>query len=91
MYFRGYFAHKKDMASHESAISVSDSDDDDANLPSRDECEQRCKTFSDVTGADSAMAMFFLQERDWNLEVFICSIWQYVPRLLLYVHSKWSY
>ena len=57
------------MASFEAAISVSDSDDDDSTIPPKEECEQRINSFCDVTGADSALAMFFLQERGWSLEV----------------------
>ncbi|XP_041361676.1 tyrosyl-DNA phosphodiesterase 2-like [Gigantopelta aegis] len=48
---------------------MSDSDEDnDANLPSRDECEKRCQKFATVTGTDTALAMFYLQDRDWDLE-----------------------
>jgi len=47
------------------------SDDDDANLPSAAECDRRCKEFAEVTGTDSALAMFFLQDRQWSLEVRI--------------------
>ncbi|XP_005099468.1 tyrosyl-DNA phosphodiesterase 2 isoform X2 [Aplysia californica] len=61
------------MASEASAISLSDSDEEeeDANLPSREECEQRCQSFCEVTGADSALAMYYLQNRKWNLEAAV--------------------
>lgn len=43
------------------------SSDDD--VPSASECEARCKEFADITGTDTALAMFYLQDRDWNVEV----------------------
>ncbi|BFZ19679.1 hypothetical protein BsWGS_22718 [Bradybaena similaris] len=52
-------------------ISLSDSDtepEDDPNLPSRDECEARSQTFVEITGTDSALAMFYLQDREWNVD-----------------------
>ena len=49
---------------------MSDSESsEDANLPSAAECEERCQTFVAVTGTDSACAMFFLQDRDWDVQV----------------------
>ena len=49
---------------------MSDKDSDsDANIPPREVCERRCQEFAAVTGTDSALAMFFLQDRDWQLEV----------------------
>ena len=49
---------------------MSDSESsEDANLPSAAECEERCQTFVAVTGTDSACAMFFLQDRDWDVKV----------------------
>ncbi|KAK3764219.1 hypothetical protein RRG08_044145 [Elysia crispata] len=48
--------------------SEGDKEEDDANLPSREECETRCQTFAEVTGTDSALAMFYLQDRDWDLQ-----------------------
>ena len=45
------------------------SDSDDSNdIPSREECESRCKQFAEVTGTDTALAMFYLQDRKWELE-----------------------
>lgn len=46
-------------------ISSSDEDDD---IPSRDECEKRCQAFKTMTDTDTALAMFYLQERKWDLE-----------------------
>ena len=52
---------------------MSDSgDEDDANLPSAAECDRRCKEFAEITGTDTALAMFFLQDRQWSLEVGYC-------------------
>ena len=49
---------------------MSDSDEDyEANIPPREECEERCQKFASVTGTDSACAMFYLQDRDWDLDV----------------------
>ncbi|XP_046350895.2 tyrosyl-DNA phosphodiesterase 2-like isoform X1 [Haliotis rufescens] len=48
--------------------SEADSDVDEKNLPSREECEERCQMFAQVTGTDTALAMFFLQDREWNVE-----------------------
>jgi len=45
------------------------SDDEDANLPPAAECDRRCKEFAEVTGTDTALAMLFLQDRQWSLEV----------------------
>lgn len=44
-------------------------DNEDENLPSAAECEERCQSFADITGTDTALAMFYLQDRNWNVEV----------------------
>ena len=46
--------------------SENDSVDD---LPSAAECDRRCKEFAAITCTDTALAMFFLQDRQWSLEV----------------------
>ena len=48
---------------------MSDSDDSDNNIPSKEECDARCKEFAEVTGTDSALAMFYLQDREWDVMV----------------------
>ena len=48
---------------------MSDSDADDSKIPPADECERRCQEFATVTGTDTALAMFYLQDRDWDLDV----------------------
>ncbi|XP_064596729.1 tyrosyl-DNA phosphodiesterase 2-like [Liolophura sinensis] len=48
---------------------MSDSDSsDDANIPSREICEERCQRFAEITSTDTALAMFYLQDRDWDLD-----------------------
>ncbi|XP_059172986.1 tyrosyl-DNA phosphodiesterase 2-like [Physella acuta] len=43
-------------------------DTDEANLPSRMECEERCQTFAEITNTDTALAMYYLQDRDWDVQ-----------------------
>jgi hypothetical protein len=52
---------------HQSSDSESQSDDDQ-DKPSGAECLSRCKNFAEVTGTDSALAMFFLQDTKWDLD-----------------------
>ena len=65
------------MATDKAMVCGSDSEEDkdvdEANLPSREECESRCQMFAEVTGTDSALAMFYLQDRDWDLQVSLTS------------------
>lgn len=51
-------------------MSVSDNEIEELelNLPSATECEARCQRFAEVTGTDTALAMFFLQDRQWDLD-----------------------
>ncbi|KAH9510251.1 Tyrosyl-DNA phosphodiesterase 2 [Bulinus truncatus] len=57
-------------------LSMSDANDvsnfkssqDDANLPTKEECEKRCQQFAQITGTDTTFAMCCLQDQDWNLE-----------------------
>ena len=37
--------------------------------PSGAECLSRCKEFASITGTDSALAMFYLQNLNWDLQV----------------------
>ena len=41
----------------------------DDRLPSAQECDSLCQKFADITMTDSALAMFFLQDRQWDLNV----------------------
>ena len=52
----------------------SDSEIEGQNLPPAEECEERCQRFAQVTGTDTALAMFFLQDRQWNLDVSMASV-----------------
>lgn len=52
-------------------MSDSSEDEKDSQLPSGDECKQRCEAFANVTGTDSALAMFFLQNVKWDLQAAI--------------------
>ena len=51
------------------------SDTDDSNIPSAAECEARCQQFAAVTGTDTALAMFYLQDREWDVEVNVVSVY----------------
>ena len=51
------------MSSSEEDISL--------EVPPREECQRRCSEFASITQTDTALAMFFLQNREWNLEVCI--------------------
>ena len=42
---------------------------DDEETPSGPECLKRCKEFAEITGTDRALAMFYLQNNKWNLQV----------------------
>ncbi|XP_050401717.1 tyrosyl-DNA phosphodiesterase 2 isoform X2 [Patella vulgata] len=46
---------------------MSDSEED-GNLPPQQECLERCKQFAELTGTDRALAMFYLQDREWDLQ-----------------------
>ncbi|ESP03592.1 hypothetical protein LOTGIDRAFT_205031 [Lottia gigantea] len=43
-------------------------EEEDPNLPSQAECLERCIQFAELTGSDRALAMFYLQDRDWDLQ-----------------------
>lgn len=44
-------------------------DNEDENLLSVVECEKRCQCFVDIIGIDMVFVMFYLQDRNWNVEV----------------------
>ena len=50
-------------------MSDSDVSESEANLPTAAECEARCQEFAAVTGTDTALAQFYLQDMEWNVEV----------------------
>ncbi len=50
-------------------------EEDDENLPSGAECMKRCREFASITETDTALAMFYLQNNKWDLEVPFFSKW----------------
>jgi hypothetical protein len=44
---------------------------DEEEAPNGAECLNRCKEFAEITGTDRALAMFYLQDNNWNLQVLI--------------------
>ena len=48
---------------------MSSSEAENEDIPSREVCEERCEEFAQITGTDSACAMFYLQDRSWDLQV----------------------
>jgi len=65
--------YKKESVETKQELSDSENDnedeDDDENLPSGAECMKRCKEFASITETDTALAMFYLQNNKWDLEV----------------------
>ena len=50
-------------------MSKSDNENDCEQSLSGTECFNRCKKFVELTNTDNALAMFYLQDVEWNLEV----------------------
>lgn len=50
---------------------MSDSDQTEDDLPSGEECQKASEEFAAVTGTDTALAMFYLQDVKWSLEAAI--------------------
>ncbi len=48
---------------------MSDGSDSDCNIPNVEVCQERCQSFATITGTDTALAQFYLQDRDWDLQV----------------------
>lgn len=48
---------------------MSASEPDDDNIPDAKTCNERCQLFANITSTDTALAMYYLQDREWNLEV----------------------
>ena len=66
--------------------SNTDSDSDqDANMPSGAECLKRCQQFAEITSTDKALAMFFLQNCKWDLEVNL--YWLTLFFILFFIQS----
>jgi len=67
---------KRDMNTSDEVITVNDSYEESSNksdnemeAPSGAECLRRCKEFASITGTDNALAMFYLQGQNWDLNV----------------------
>lgn len=71
-----YLSEKKSQYKQDDTTSDSDTNDQsksdheqgDEDQPSGAECLARCKQFAELTGTDTALAMFYLQDTNWNLE-----------------------
>ena len=61
------------------------SEEDAGEVPSGPDCLARCKEFAQVTGTDRALAMFYLQEKKWNLQVYIYFIYLYLKKFLFLI------
>ncbi|XP_068201510.1 tyrosyl-DNA phosphodiesterase 2-like isoform X2 [Palaemon carinicauda] len=48
-----------------------DSQEDESNIPDAKTCQDRVERFAAITGTDEALAQFFLQDRNWNLEASV--------------------
>lgn len=46
-----------------------DNEDDALHLPSAQTCMELCETFVEFTETDKPMAMMYLQQNQWDLEV----------------------
>ncbi|KAF2353020.1 Endonuclease/exonuclease/phosphatase [Trinorchestia longiramus] len=58
----------KEQHSCPEAEKSANSDEEEKNLPSREQCQALTEEFALVTGTDTALAQFFLQDRQWDLE-----------------------
>lgn len=52
-------------------MSSSENESDNDGAPNGAECLNRCKEFAEVTNTDRALAMFYLQDVKWDLQVNI--------------------
>lgn len=60
---------KEDQDSRDDeVVNVSDSEDPLSGLPPVEVCIERCARFAEVTSTNQALAQFFLQDRDWDVE-----------------------
>jgi tyrosyl-DNA phosphodiesterase 2 len=48
---------------------MSQPDETDCDIPDRETCQKLTEQFAEITGTDEACAQFYLQDRNWNLEV----------------------
>jgi hypothetical protein len=52
-----------------SSSEIESDNENASNTPSGSECLSRCKQFVELTQTDTALAMFYLQDVQWDLEV----------------------
>ena len=48
---------------------MSEGDTEEDNIPDRETCEGLTQQFAEVTGTDVALAQYYLQDRNWDLQV----------------------
>nr|VZI02021.1 unnamed protein product [Spirometra erinaceieuropaei] len=57
-------------------IYVDEEENGDGNpLPPADECMKLCETFAEFTETDKALAMMYLQQTSWNLELALAAFY----------------
>ena len=53
---------------------MNNSDTDEHDIPSMEVCDARCNQFAEITSTDTALAMFYLQDTKWDLEVLFLKL-----------------
>jgi len=61
---------KEDKFKLNESESHEEEEEENEDQPNGAECLKRCKEFASITDTDTALAMFYLQDTKWNLEVF---------------------
>lgn len=59
---------KKRLFSNRQSISVDSDTELPGDFPPVEVCAERCRKFAEVTDTNEALAQFYLQDRNWNLE-----------------------
>ena len=76
-----YKMHSRDNSQTFSGTENENEDEEeDENLPSGAECMKRCREFASITETDTALAMFYLQNNKWDLEVPFFSKWLFLNK-----------
>lgn len=66
------FLSEKKAENDESVVTIESSDEsENEDIPDGAECLKRCREFASVTETDNALAMFYLQENKWDLQLSI--------------------
>ena len=50
---------------------ISSDSDDCIILPTTEECDKLVRKFAKATNSDTSLAMYYLQDRHWDMEVII--------------------